>query len=539
MNSMIELYRSMFNEDVTTINQDCGGNYLTIGELLSLTSMKTANLIGGKSGLDNKCTSIVVWETPDGLDWLIGGEFVLTAGYAFKDSPDIKDKLIDTIYEHGCSGIAIKEGRFLTEIPESMLERADQLGIPLVVLPKSKVYTELISGFYEAVFYKSNAYLLETKKTHEKLLDLVFDKRDVNGVLEALGHLGNISIVLAGPDQLVHNTFLNHAIEIPLIRADDIESAFDENTFYRIRIPVDFDDQQTGAIYAFSLSPLNNLITHMLNHGAKIIGLNMKKEDLDLFNEIRIKKMITSLIVQDKDLTDDFLKNVAINIKWDNKRLSYGIGIKFYPLKNQMLDTETIQRDVNTVLKVYDKNLTFLLSESNDIILLFFNNISKNRLFDFIDLLKFKFSTQNSDLALSVSLSNSFQNLTELTKAQDECLVTTLINKPGKILSYESIGTVRLINPLKNDPVVLKQYNDIMLKIEDYDHQNDGVLMETLLQYFNHNLSKKETSEDLHIHVETLRYRLNKIQSLTGCSTSSSEGLFVLQLMIKLKDILK
>lgn len=538
MNSIIDLYKSMFNEDVTTINQDCGGNFITIGELLSLSSMTTARLIGGSSGLDNKCTSIVVWETPDGLDWLIGGEFILTAGYAFKDSPEIKDKLIDKIHERGCSGIAIKEGRFLDDIPATMRERADQLGIPLVVLPKSKVYTELVSGFYEAIFFKSNAYLLETKKTHEKLLDLVFDKKDVNGVLEALGHLGNLSIVLAGPDQLIHNSFLRHNIIHPLVRETDLETAFHEDNFNRIKIPVEFDDNQTGAIYAFSLSPFNNLIRHMLSHGAKIIGMNMKKVDLDIFNEIRIKKMITSLIIQDKDLTDDFMKNVTANIKWDNKRLSYGIGLKFYAEKSQMPNAEIIQRDLNTLLKIYDKNMTFLIGESNDIFLIFINNISQSRLYELIDLLRFKFSIQNSNLSLSVNLSNPFQNLADLIKVQDECVVTTLINKPGETLAYESIGTLRLINPLKDDPTVVKQYNEIMLKIEDYDRQNEGVLLDTLIQYFNHNMNKKETSEELHIHVETLRYRLNKIQALTGCSTSSSEGLFTLQLMMKLKNIM-
>ena len=77
-----------------------------------------------------------------------------------------------------------------------------------------------------------------------------------------------------------------------------------------------------------------------------------------------------------------------------------------------------------------------------------------------------------------------------------------------------------------------------MERIEAHDGRNDGVLMQTLSQYFTYNLNKKKTSEAMHIHVETLRYRLNKIQALTGCSTSSSEGLFILQMMVNLKNII-
>jgi len=419
-----------------------------------------------------------------------------------------------------------------------MIDRANQLGVPLIILPKSMVYTEVISSFYDALFYKSNSYLLEMKKTHEQLLDLIFDQKDVKGVLETLGILSNASIVLVGPDRIVHQTYFYNEIDGSLQKESDLHGIFSTDSYHQVKIPVLFDSSQKGFLYAFSMKDFNNLCRHALNHGAKIIGMKIKRDDIEIYNEIRIKKMITEIIIQDKNLTDDFLKNVKSNIKWDDNSPSYGIGLKFYSLNNKPIDFEQLQKEVYTLVGRVCDNFTYLLSEADDIILLYINRISNEKLAEFIELLRFKFIINNKWVTLSINLSRSFNEVSCLSRIQDECVVTAYMNKPGEVLSYESLGTIKLLSTLKYDPRVIQQYNEIMDKIESYDRQNEGVLIDTLDAFFENNMNKKDTSESLHIHVETLRYRLNKIELLTGCSTSSSEGLFILQLMSKLKKII-
>lgn len=539
MDSITDAYKKLFYDEAALAALTFGTNSITVGEYLSLDAMKTTRLIAGKTGLGNPCSSIVVWETPDGLDWMIGGEFILTAGYAFKNNPEMLDSLIDKIHERGCAGIAIKEERYLDKIPEVMIQRADDLGIPIIILPRKMIYTQIVSAFYEALFYKSNTYLLESKKTHEELLDLVFDKMDINGILEALGNLGKLSLILVDPQKIIRNTFLYHDLERHLTEEADLGEAFPQERFFHFQIPVEFEGGQSGLLHAFSLTPFLDLIRHVLNHSSKNIGSNLDKENLEIFNELRNKKMITSILLQDRNLTADFLKNVASNINWDPGKVSYGIALKFYGLSDEPLDEESVQTDLSAILNSYGKKVTYLLSESNGIVLIYFNNLSQSSLYEFINLLQRKFNTRKKALTLSISISSPFYQLSELSKAQDECIVAALMNKPGEVLTYESLGIIKLLNSLKEDPSVLKMYREIMDSIEAYDKQNDGVLMETLLQYFSHNLNKKETAEAMHIHVETLRYRLNKVQTLTNCSTSSSEGLFILQMMTKLKNIIR
>ncbi|WFF73441.1 PucR family transcriptional regulator [Proteiniclasticum sp. QWL-01] len=539
MESITDRYKKLFEEPANGPLTTPQNHSITVREYLGLGAMQSTRLIAGRKGLGRQCTSIVVWETPDGLDWLIGGEFILTAGYAFKNDPAMLDSLIDKIHERGCAGIAIKEQRFLEAIPPRMLERADALGIPLIILPRRMVYTEIVSAFYEALFYKSNAYLLESKKTHEELLDLVFDKMDNTGILEALGNLGRLSLFLTGPEKLIRTSFLFHDISGHPVEEDDLSVMFDGSAYSHLRLPIRFEDGQSGRLHVFSLTPFLPLIRNMLEHSTKSIQLNLSKADQDIYNELRNKQMITSIILQDRNLTEDFIRNVASNIGWDSSHPSYGIALKFYQMDGQPVPGQYIQTELNTILNSYGKKITYLLSESNGIVVIYLNNLTQNKLYEFIDLIQRKSNVRNKALTVSISVSAPFYGLSELPKVQDECIFAALINKPGKILTYESLGIIRLLHSLKDDPNVLKMYSDIMVRIETYDDQNGGVLMETLLQYFQHNLNKKETADAMHIHVETLRYRLNKIQALTGCSTASSEGLFILQMMVNLTNIIQ
>jgi carbohydrate diacid regulator len=55
-------------------------------------------------------------------------------------------------------------------------------------------------------------------------------------------------------------------------------------------------------------------------------------------------------------------------------------------------------------------------------------------------------------------------------------------------------------------------------------------LMETIRVYFSHHFSLKETAREMHIHINTLHYRLRKIESLTGLDLKKPHDLATLYL---------
>lgn len=102
----------------------------------------------------------------------------------------------------------------------------------------------------------------------------------------------------------------------------------------------------------------------------------------------------------------------------------------------------------------------------------------------------------------------------------------------------EAIGTgcddaAGLLYPLFEDKYFASCYNKTIGSLIQYDQKNKGLLVETLQTYFDNNMNKTETAQALYIHIETLRYRLKKIEKLTGLNMNDSNDLLTLQLGMK------
>jgi carbohydrate diacid regulator len=79
--------------------------------------------------------------------------------------------------------------------------------------------------------------------------------------------------------------------------------------------------------------------------------------------------------------------------------------------------------------------------------------------------------------------------------------------------------------------------------ITDFIHRTIGPivlekeLMVTLRELFKQNYSLKKTSDQLHIHINTLHYRLKKIKDCTKLNTNNTHDLVILYLAILILDI--
>src|SRR5690606_20501284 len=65
---------------------------------------------------------------------------------------------------------------------------------------------------------------------------------------------------------------------------------------------------------------------------------------------------------------------------------------------------------------------------------------------------------------------------------------------------------------------------------------NDEELLFTIRMFFQHHFSFKKTAESLHIHINTLHYRLKKITELTNLNPRKIEDLFTLYIGIRFLD---
>ncbi|MGM8211384.1 helix-turn-helix domain-containing protein [Virgibacillus sp. W0430] len=88
---------------------------------------------------------------------------------------------------------------------------------------------------------------------------------------------------------------------------------------------------------------------------------------------------------------------------------------------------------------------------------------------------------------------------------------------PAQIMTYKEIGLSRII--MNTSQEELQQFVLDQLKpLFDYEHQNREELIKTLDIFLSNNQNLKQTAEDLHLHINTLHYRLKRIEEIIGLS---------------------
>jgi GAF domain-containing protein len=120
-----------------------------------------------------------------------------------------------------------------------------------------------------------------------------------------------------------------------------------------------------------------------------------------------------------------------------------------------------------------------------------------------------------------------------LTEAGDAALVALRLLADGGVLLYGEMGAYRyLVGPLR-DGGPQDALRDAVERLGAYDRERGTQLLLTLERYLENGRSLTSTARELTVHVNTLRQRLDRVESLTGLELAR-EDLLALQLAIKL-----
>lgn len=104
----------------------------------------------------------------------------------------------------------------------------------------------------------------------------------------------------------------------------------------------------------------------------------------------------------------------------------------------------------------------------------------------------------------------------------------------NELVDYNSLGVYRLLGQLDSIPAVQEFCDQVIGPLVEYDKQHRSSLVKTIAAYFNHHGNVSQTAESLFIHRNTLLYRLDRIQDLTGHDLNQADMRLALQLALKL-----
>lgn len=121
---------------------------LTLQTIINFTETQfKLRLIAGKSGITKTVSWIYYTEDVSTIEFIRGGELAVTLGINFqrqKDNLNINSdnylyeflkEYIDNFIKHNASGLIINTGKYITDIPQSVIDYCNEKDFPLLTMP--------------------------------------------------------------------------------------------------------------------------------------------------------------------------------------------------------------------------------------------------------------------------------------------------------------------------------------------------------------------------------------------------------------------
>lgn len=125
---------------------------------------------------------------------------------------------------------------------------------------------------------------------------------------------------------------------------------------------------------------------------------------------------------------------------------------------------------------------------------------------------------------------NDLKNVSASYKEAKMALeVGKIFEENKKIVNYEQLGVGRLIYQLPA-PLCKMFINEVLhgLSMDQFDEET----LTTVNKFFENNLNVSETSRQLYIHRNTLVYRLDKLQKMTGLDLRNFDDAIIFKIML-------
>ncbi|HET7473450.1 MAG TPA: PucR family transcriptional regulator ligand-binding domain-containing protein [Candidatus Limnocylindrales bacterium] len=159
---------------------------VSVADVLDLPILSGARLVAGRSGLGRAVRSVNVMEVPDILDWVKPDELLLTTAYPLREDPDALAGLVPQLEARGLAGVAIKPTRYIGTIPAAMVAEADRLGLPLIELPASASFNEIIGSILAVILDVQSVRLQRAAEIHDRFTRIVLSGGGLRQIAEAL-----------------------------------------------------------------------------------------------------------------------------------------------------------------------------------------------------------------------------------------------------------------------------------------------------------------------------------------------------------------
>jgi purine catabolism regulator len=528
---------------------------MAVRGVLALDVLAGSRVLAGEAGLDRPVTRVNVMEVPDVLPYVRPDELLVTTGYALRENPEQLGALVRELHRRGVAALGVKLGRYLDEMPQSAIEAGDELAFPVVALPGSSSYDELLTAVLTAVLDHQAQRLTRSEELHRALVQVVLGGGGLAEVAGALADILDVEVLLTDAEGtvVVHAPrpgsarpttagASDGADELPVTalpappfdgRGQLSVDALRRGRFRTGRsgggcavVPIVAGPQDHGRIVAVSAArPLGDVDLQALERAATVCALAITKQQAVTAVESKYQADFLRDVLLGRAGGPERTVSHASGLGWDlDRRLVVVVAEPDTAASSSEADDDAQQRlqlerlaaawgsavrrrDASAAVVGFTTEVVAVLAVPDP--------FDAERLArDLATSVAFE-----SRVSFSVGVSRVADDAgalpTAYVEARRALAVGRQVQGTGAVASFDRLGVHRLLS-LVPDAAELRSFERETLRDLADDTADAADLRHTLQVLLDTNLNVAQAARALHFHYNTLRYRIAKLERMLG-----------------------
>ncbi|MGN0164712.1 MAG: PucR family transcriptional regulator [Lachnospiraceae bacterium] len=521
---------------------------MKIEDLLKLDSMQGSRVVTHNCDLSAPITGVNVMEVPDIINWVKKGEYLMTAGYSYRNKPEDFALLVPQLAEKGVVALGIKAHRFFEHIPEQVIEQADACGLPVIEIGEEVVFSNVVRQVIETIIAEDNNSLTNMLLRVTELSEIILGGSGLTPFVKRLSeYMDNPVILQRENGDCITYGLMGEEAYTPCNEDFSIFSGTEKQGWIKICIGVKeykayyynmiHQQERLACIYIIEKNTgIQNDHIHLLEQCSYMVGMELLSE--------AVRKRVEMKYV------DQFLRNWILGKIEDGNSLKMQSEVSGLTVRSKEIYKVAVLRTLKNLPEDRQKAAAVRLRKNmqtcqdfyvthvnEEILLVFPENREEEYVFQVLELSKTIFSGMEVQLCVGKTAKEVFNLYDSYKDACNIAKVSKRYKLKDKVLNYRNTGVYSLLYmiPLGKE---LDDYLDIYIRpLVQYDEKHQTNMLATLKVYLDTKGNAKATAERLFMHYNTIGYRLERISQIMGMDISDHEIQFCLDMAIKIYDM--
>jgi purine catabolism regulator len=511
----------------------------------------------GAAGLDLPVRWVHISELLDPTRWLSGGELLLTTGLQL-DTSERQREFVTRLADHQLAGLGLGTGFRHDEVPQPVLEAAAERDFPVFEVPYELPFIAITEAAFAELVNEQYAVLRRALAAHERLERIVLSERGLDALGGAIASLiGGSVLVFDGRGELrVRRAFHRQP-------GEDVVTGIQRDVRARAR------RREARAFMPLSGSEMAGaLALPVTAEGPPIGGSSARAPEawlvavkdagpLSDFDRLTLHQAVTIVALEllrgrvagetERRLAGDLFRGLVsgelTGAELAGRLEPFGLGSQVATIAvANGGDRGAIEASLVEALR--DESIPALVAQAGGLACALVTGVGDQELFGLARRVAERLSAGGAEpLRLGVG------RATEPGRArrsfhEARCALEAVALGAGEsvhgvgIATYKDLGSFQLLLSMQDEEALWLFCDSILGPLASSEGHYGGELMRSLEAFIEENGQWERAAKELCCHRHTLRYRIRRIEALTGRSLQNARDRIDFWLALRGRELL-